>query len=642
MAGPTLAQLPSLPKALGLVEQKDAESAVKIQEMFRELGTNVANQAAAVREGTFGKNQESLAVLQFQDEQQAIADTIKAQAAAAAGFSADATTGIQNILLQDITQMGMKAREIAKTLEEDKAVSLFDDPLTAIANAFTIPWKEQELQGTLTRQTLAAKTLAEVNSNLTATAATAEALKAKVGAAGVAANAKARAADMEKAALTIEYTGLKDGITALKEVRDADERSLTHIRIATEFYNNQRVQARADEHLALARKQDTREAEAAIQRMKEGKEREEDRAIIRKADETKLALANRARAEDGLLPYTSIGEWKSKYDSSPAGRKMLDDEIDRGRRLMTPGFAPTDSFGPTVAGKLEYIRNHGIEPKTPQERAFAKILLEAESIQAKAKIKGDNLKAEDVIVKRMKEWENYKKGDASNPNAPVSYETLASDPVISANPLFAKIIAPMITDSNKKLAAEPNEIFSRLTAAMIEKPSEVNPDQAARLMTFIYNKSTELNNKNNKPYKWLSQAPTRITAELEIGIDPRMRAGADIVTATGAAMMASGVGLGAGAAISAVGIGAEAYALTGGVQRIDLSDLNQVKQAFVKKVVSQVGFTLNTKKGAEAFSPGTVDPSGNASMYARDANGKVISTPLFERNRILESKGGKE
>ena len=625
MAGPSLAQI-DLPKAIGIVNEKDAETALQIQELYRVIGTNAAEQAAAVQKGTYGKSGESLAVLKFQDEQQAIADTIKANAAATAGFSPDKSAGIQNILIQDITETGLKMRNVADKLAADKAVSIFDDPLAALANAFTIPWTEQELEGLAKKQANSFKTLNDVNSGLTNIASTAEALKGKVGAAGVAANAEARAADMERMSLQIKSAGLKDGIEALKFVRDADERQLNHIRIATEFYNNQRTQARADAHLELAKKQDVRESEAAAERLKENKAREGDREVIRNAENQMFLYANRARQQDGLLPYASVGEMKTKINQTPAVRAMLEAEIDRGRRLLTPGFAPTDSFGTSVAGKLDYIRGHGIEPRTPQEIIYAKTLLEAERRIGVAKAKGADFDGVEFIRQEVKKWENYKTGDASNPNAPVSYETLLNDPILRQNPLFMKVIAPTITDGNKKLAAEPNQVFASIATAMIADPKSVNPDQAARLMKFIYDKSTELNNKNSQMYKWLSTTPTKLTAELHIGIDPRAKLGADVVTATGAAMMASGVGVGPGAAVAGLGLAFEGAALTGGNARIDLSDLNSLKFAFTRKVISTLGFSLNTRTDADAFPPGA------------PATSPVSRPPLFERNRVLESK----
>lgn len=627
--GTPLVDIPNLMGAIGIADEKAKETAVQLQEAARKQGVNNAAQAAASRAGTLNPQFDTPESILFQDNQQLKADTYKQQALAEAVGSTDGSVNVMNILIQDIRNTGMKMRQVGTKLEQDKAVSLWQDPLQAIANAFTIPWTEQELSGLAGRQADARKTLNDLTASVTNVAAAAEAGKAKVSAATIADRQRAIAADQTRQALQIEAAGLKDGIAHIKDVQQADAQTLDRIRLATAFYNDTRTQARAEEQLRMTRESHEWQRRQAEDLAKARGDKAAQEKIQRDADEELFRLANLARLNDGLPLYGSVGELKSKMTTTKAEQARIEDFVERGRRLSNPRTAQTYRYGATATEAMQYLIDNQLEPTTKQHQQFVDVLRTAVAEEKKVKdskgTMGSMTFARDYVKAN---YENYKPGDGSNPNAPVTYEALMADPVLSSNPIFQKVIAPLITDANKKTSAEPDQVFAMLTAASINDPRAVNPAAASALIKYIYDKSTELNNKNTQVFKYLGYQPERLVTNVHVGVYPGLKASADVVTATGAAMAASGVAIIPGLAVSAVGLGAEAYAAFGTqTRKVDLSDVNQIQLAYTSKIRSQLGLSLNMS--------GTF-PNG----VPRNAQGRWTgeSQPLFQSGVVLGTK----
>ena len=591
--GTPLVDIPNLMEAIGIADEKAKKTAIELQNAAAAQGRNTAAQADAARAGTIDREFNTPDSILFQDNEQLKADSFKQQALAEAVGSTDGSVNVMNILIQDIRNTGMKMRDVTAKLAADKSVSLFEDPLTAIANAFTIPWTEQELEGLATSQSAARKTLNELTASVTNVAAAAEAGKAKVSVATIADRQRAIARDQERQALQIEAAGIKDGIVHLKEVQQADQQTLERVRLATAFYNDIRVQARADEHLRLAKESHALQVEEAVERARARGEKEVEKQIQERADLEMFNLANLARKNDGLAPYGSVGELKSKLTTTAKQRAEIEDFVERGRRLADPRTAGTYSFGPTATRAMQYLVENQ-PPITRQQQPFIDVLRDAAAeekkfIDSKGTM-GSQTFARDYVKTH---YENYKPGDGSNPNAPVTYEALMADPVLSRNPIFQKVIVPKITDGNRKTSAEPDQVFAMLTAASIENPAAVNPAAASALIKYIYDKSTELNNKNTQIKKFLNYVPERLVTTIHVGVQPGFKAAADLVTATGAAMVASGVGAVPGMAVSALGLGAEVYSYGTQTRKVDLSDINQIQLAYTSKIRGQLGLTFN-------------------------------------------------
>lgn len=567
-----LVDIPDLMGAIGLVDEKEAETALKLQDLFRKQGENTAAQVEAYKAGTVNKEGDTAMSILFRDTEQLKADALKSAAKAAAGMSDDASVNVMNIMLSDIRNAAMDMRAVSTKLKEDKAVSLFDKPLTAIANAFTIPWTEQELRGMAEEQTNRAKSLLELTAGVDRIAAAAEAGKAKVSAATIADRQRALAANLTQGALQIEAAGMAMGISQLKMVQEADQRGLERVRLRTQFWNDSRNQARADEHLAMAREQQIWNRDRAMDDAITRGDKATERKIQLDGEAEILRLANRARINDGLTPYGSIGEIKSKIVTNNAERVRIEDFVERGRMLENSVTAGAYSFGTSSIGALKYLTENRLEPQTKQQQGFVDILRlgaaeEKKFIDSKGTM-GSNTFVRQYVKQNI---EKYKEGDTSNPNAPVSFGALLSDPIMRANPMFMGVIAPLINDANRNSSAEPNQIFSMLTAASIANPGAVTPGQAALLIKTIYDKSTELNNKNTQIFKWLRVAPEKLESSIHIGTEN-------------------------------LGIASSAANVLGMQNRIvNLSDVNSIQLAYTRKIVSQLGMSINM--GGE-FAPG--------------------------------------
>jgi len=569
MAGPSLAQIPSVPKALGIASKDQADEARQMQELYRTLGTNLAEQAVSAGKGTIGNSLETPETIKLKDTEQLKADLLKSNAAAAAGMSPDTSVNVMDIMLRDIRDTGLEMRKVADGIAKDKAVSLFDDPLQAIANAFTIPWDEQHLKGLSEKQANSKKTLDDLTSGVTNTAATAEAVRAKIDAAGIVDRQRAISEDMLNQSRAISAKGIESNIHGVQAAMVATDRTL---KLSIEYNNylhteESRRLIKAQRELVIEQKT------AAIKATKD----------VALAEAEQLRFYNVAAQKEGLPLIASTGQLKSRIVTQKE-KERIDDMINRGMLLDNPDSftARTYSQGDTVGQILAFRARNGIRAKTPDEQTIISAMQEA-------KLKGDelektpearDLKATELFKKWFAEHEIVKRDDNTNPMRAPAFETMALAPTVQANPVFQKVIAPLITDGNRKQSAHPDIVGEMVAKAVTDR--KISANEATDFLQKFYIQAALINNENVQIQKITGLRQSKFKASVDAGVSGP-------AALTGIGVMVGGIAatpfmpiVGGGITLTGAGMAGTAAFMT--KKEYDFMDKTEVQAWLTRKV----------------------------------------------------------
>jgi hypothetical protein len=548
---PDVMSLLTLNKSAHDIGAKNVAAAAQAQEQYNLLGS-LTNDIAS-RQGTLGNTTmtpamvmtENLFKLGVEDKMQALA--------AAAGKSTDATIDIGAILLSDIRDQTYKILQTSKEVEDMKSVSLFDDPLTAIMNAFKLPWAQQKLESMQDHQKASVASLTDISAGLT-NSAVAE---------------KAVARTMTQADILEQNTALQG---MLKNQRDnilisGSERKIAGITFAM----NASSQELARQHM-LFNAQNTEESQQ-LQRENAARMRTQfDWQKLEKADETsaltaKLGYINSALRRTGAPPIIDVSDLKRRYKMSPASAKFLDDLTDKGMLLSMPNGELTYSDG-EPGNAQSYITNWSVlnKPATTQDQLqYQQIMRDAaeyDKIHAKT---GQGTKGNDYIKTFFDEHYNtVKKDDGSNPNRAMTFATAADRAARTTDPVFKSVfrdaIAPFITDANKSQSAHP-DIVGPLVVSAVQQ-GKITPNQGAMFLADFYKASVSIANTQSDVYAWTGQKFSAFKTKVDTGI-PIARTIGGVATMVGGEAL--GVGIGTGAVttgLGAVGLPAVGVALT--------------------------------------------------------------------------------
>ena len=594
MASPSLAELPSVPKALGIASEKQIEEAAKIQRLYNDLGTSFAESASNVGKGTIAGTLETPETILFRDTEQLKADFLKSNAAAAAGMSPDTAVNVMDIMLRDIRDTGLQMREVSDRLAADKSVSLFDDPLTAIMNAFTIPWTEQELKGLSEKQVNRKKTLDDLTSGVTNTAASAEAVKAKLNAAGIAdrqraiaANAAAEAKTFERAGIQANIGGVQAAMTATKNTLDL---SIT--------YNNW---INGEETRAFQRLQREIIIEEKTARLKATKD-------VVLAESQMLKYANLALEKDGLPQFTSVGQLKSRIVTAKE-KERIDDLINRGMLLEDPNSMTARSYshGTSPRQIVEFQNRNKIAPNSPDQSTLMQTVRDAllAGDQAGKSTEDKDLQAGKILKKKLTDLETVKKDDNSNPFRAPTFGTMAMAPSVNTNPVFQKIIAPLITEGNKNQSAHPEIIGAMVAKAVSDRL--VSPNQAASFLTYFYTQAALINNENTQVQKLTGYRQSAFKADVEAGIDtPGALTGLGITTG---GIFATPFAPFIGGAVIVGGIAKTGIDVLSTKKTYNFMDKTETQAYIIRKVFGNMVSKDQVMKSGEVS--GIVKPAGN-------------------------------
>jgi hypothetical protein len=493
-----------------------------------------------------------------------------------AGFNQDMAIDIRAIMLRDIRDTGLQMREVSNKLAADKAVSLFDDPLLAVMNAFTIPWTEQELEGLAQTQANRKKTLDDITSGVTASAQAQNAIKKTLTLDAINDQTKALEGMVANQKRKLSVDLLTNNVAGIKFAMDADHKQLTMAAELNKYLNDERNYSL---HLKSVNAQ-----------MEQRDWMLEERENEKKAFTDRLAFVNTALRRNGTPEIATIYDLKSKMQTTE-GKKIIDDLTDKGRVLADPRYAATYTHGDpgNVASYVKFWRDTGTVV-SDADKPLSNLMLESyqRSQSKEAKIKGVEVTAEQYLNHEFTaRFEVVKKDDGVNPNRAQTFTTMAERAARTTDPNFRRVfnaaIAPNISDSNKAVSAHP-ELIGPMVASAVEK-GLVTPNDGAMFLADFYKASTQLATENSKVRELTGKAFTRFAAEVDTSI-PIGKA----LAGTGA-LMGGTVGVAMGHPIigGAAVVGGTAYALAATrstKQTVEWTDPVQTQAYLVRKIIS--------------------------------------------------------
>jgi hypothetical protein len=377
---------------------------------------------------------------------------------------------------QDLAAMASEQRVLTQKIKEDSAVSLFDDPLTALANAFTLPWDQQALEGVTQKIDVTTKAMNAVNNHVQQSAVTAKTIEQSVTQASIDSVSEAAATEAAKQAVDARIKALQTnahGVQAVMQMRGHE----------LDAYLKQRQVEDADETRSMRREQHKQQRTVFDLQMQKYEDEKQGEA-------RQMGLINQALAADGRNPIDSVRFKQMKATS----QKLLDALMDKGLQLEMNGRM---THGETIPERLAYQNATAYQAKTPQQQTVIDMQTEAYKQSAeKATTKDKGViaaSAEKLFVDSFRAGQkNIKEG---SPFAAPAYSVMAKT-AIGQDPLWIKYIAPSITEANAQSSVDPQRVVAAMSTALMNK--EININQASEFISRIYKQSVAINNEVNQ------------------------------------------------------------------------------------------------------------------------------------------------
>ena len=448
---------------------RQAEGQLKVESLLETItaeSQKIADlaQGPAIVQGSGGKTtgmilQEQQAKLEAQTKVQKIAEATDWE-------------NLAVLLGQDIAALAHQQRAVTAKIVKDSSVSFFDDPLTALANAFTLPWDEQALEGITTKLETTTKMANAAHAHVQQSAVTADRIKTEVTQATLAEQATALENYQQTVAAQARLDAAKTGAYAVKE-------SLAMDKDALNIYL-QEVQLRhSEEQMAMARRREERQMEIAERQLNEIKDKEE-------AETERLRFINNALIADGKNPL-DIKRF-NLYKQTSA--EMLDILTRKGMELEVNGVK-NYTYGNTIEDRFKYVNTVGFRPKSDQQTA---VFLMQNDVAAKIppNITDKNQRAAEankLFTIEFKEGQrNIKEG---SPFSAPAFEVYSASK-LAQDPIWQKYIAPTLTPESAKSPVTPDFIRKTVAQAVLDKT--VTSAQAAEFAKAVFTQAVHMNN----------------------------------------------------------------------------------------------------------------------------------------------------
>jgi hypothetical protein len=330
-------------------------------------------------------------------------------------------------------------------LSEESSVSIFDDPLQAVVNAFTIPWTKQALGAKAGEAKSIADTMDEMNRLATDTARATLATTNTVTAASVKDAVDATAANIERLQLEANTKAAVTNAERVAKVMTSTKEQLS-VQLQVESIAEQR-KARELQSQALQFQLDKIKDERSAAKF--------DLALINKGAKdlggqewSEEVYANRKGVGDPAIAFLRERGWQLLFGGANQGQLPLGkDVIDTEEKQARFGFTDPEREDTQRIlkirdeSKAKILTAHKDDPK--KARAFMQAQFEAD----------------------LAERETWKPGDDSNPLRPAAWKLVAENQFVKADPLWQKYVAPTITRDNELKTMNPQELARILVRA---------------------------------------------------------------------------------------------------------------------------------------------------------------------------------
>lgn len=495
------------------------------------------------------------------------------------------------ILGQDIASLAHQQRQLTTKIMQDSAVSLWDDPITAIANAFTLPWDQQALDGIDTKLKTTTAMLNAAHGHVQQSAKSADAIATKITDASLADVATAAESLQIQTAAKARLEAAKTGADVLNTAMQMDTRQL-------DLYLKNRQMQQQDEQMELARKRESRQMQILDIQLKEIKDKE-------LAEKEHLKFVNDALVAEGRNPI-DVKTFKVYKQSSA---KLLEDLTAQGMKLAINGTAGY-SHGSTIEDRFKWQNTIGWkpDPRIPQQETI--MLMQNAAVKAAAEATTNKsmipVNANQLFAKNFKEaQDDIREG---SPFMAPSFSVIGSSRV-GQHPIWQKYIAPTLDQNTSKNPVTPQFIANAVSQAVANR--ELPVSDAAQFASDVFKQAVAINNTAIEMKKIAGMEQTKYGAKVKVGMAVGTKTAADIAGATGAALIASGAGALPGSALMGIGVGT--YALASTSMSIDATDRAQWNAVIARTVASKLGLALNTggtyPAGSNAFYPPALESS---------------------------------
>lgn len=444
-----------------------------VQDVMGQLG----EQMAAAAQGPQVVNQQGQTATELLQERQA---ELKKQQALRDVAVATNWDELKITLGQDISQLAAQSREISAKIAKDSSVSLFDDPLLAIANAFTLPWDQQNLNAVNQQLEVTSKLSSAAHAHVTQAAAVEDKIKQTVTAESLAETATALA-NLQK--MTELQTRFKAEELRSKTIVGA----LTANRQQLDIYHTVKTEERAEKQFQLAQARESRLVEMAKLQLQEVKD-------AKAAEAKHLEYVNLALFSEGKAPITDIVTFKTYKQS--AG-KMLEELTTRGMKVAINGFEGATQ-GNTIEERLKWQDAIGWKPQTPQQEKVMVMQEKArkaavEAAGGKSMMGATAATGDAAFKKQFFEAQKDPITEGSPFEAP-SYAVYEAAPNhISNSPIWREYVVAGMKEEDKKRAVNPQQIADAVKRAMLD--GKISSSEAAAFSADVFRRAAAVNNE---------------------------------------------------------------------------------------------------------------------------------------------------
>ena len=287
------------------------------------------------------------------------------------------------LLGQDLAKLAAQQRELTTKIQEDSAVSLFDDPLLALANAFTLPWDIQARQGVLQKIETTKTAMGAVNSHIQQSSQTIDSLEQAITAEGIAQTSEAvknmfirKSAEAQVESAKLRSTAIDDVLKMSSLQADAYVKRISLDRQARDearqIRNDAKNDARQERVESRQERVESRQEAEHKSRMKAADYQLSKIADEREADATKFKLANDALLAEGKNPL-NVTSYKTFKGQNAV---YLDQLVNRGLQIMVSG-RDQYSHGETIVERQVWRDTINYTPTLPQQETVLDMQLEA-------------------------------------------------------------------------------------------------------------------------------------------------------------------------------------------------------------------------------------------------------------------------
>lgn len=392
---------------------------------------------------------------------------------------------------QELATTMQQKRDITAKIAKDASVSFWDDPLTAIANAFTLPWDEQNLSALEQREATLKKTMDNAHNHVQQSAVTADKIKESITKETLADQAAALANLQNQMAIAAKMKAARTGIDSVKEIMQMNEQQVN-------LYTKEVQLRNSEEQMAMARRREDRQLQIFDKQLAEMKDREE-------ADKTYLGFINAALENEGKKPL-NIKDFKYYKQTSA---QYLDTLAKHGMKIATSPDGRVTA-GNTIDDRINYLNVIDWKPATPQQEAVMLMQGEAKNLVPPT-ITDKKEKADEANKLFAKDFENKQVNIREGSIFAAPSLGIFAQSKLAQNPLWQKYIAPTITAENENTPVTPEFIRRTIAKAMFEEDPtrRVSSTEASEFAAAIFSQAMHINNQVHDFKKLAGREQTR-------------------------------------------------------------------------------------------------------------------------------------